>query len=104
VEIVMEALRLPERVLSSDLVITGEGKLDTSSLSGKTVAGVARVAREAGVRTLVLAGRADTKLEGAEVASLVDRFGERRAFSDAGGALKELAREQAEALTSAESR
>jgi glycerate kinase len=104
VEIVMDALRLPERVLSSDLVITGEGKLDASSLGGKTVAGVARVAREAGVRTLVLAGRADAKLEGVEVASLVDRFGERRPFSDASGALTELAREQAVALTSAQSR
>jgi glycerate kinase len=104
VEIVMDALRLPERILSSDLVITGEGKLDASSLGGKTVAGVARVAREAGVRTLVLVGRADTKLEGAEVASLVGRFGERRAFSDASGALTELAREQAVALTAAQRR
>ncbi|HEY2803362.1 MAG TPA: glycerate kinase, partial [Actinomycetota bacterium] len=104
VEIVMDALRLPERILSSDLVITGEGKLDASSLGGKTVAGVARVAREAGVRTLVLAGRADTKLEGAEVASLVARFGERRAFSDASGSLTELATEQAVALASARPR
>src|SRR3954468_7379358 len=100
VEIVMDALRVPERILSSNLVITGEGKLDASSHGGKTVAGVARVAREAGVRTLVLTGRAETKLQGAEVASLVERFGERRAFSDASGALTELATELAVALTS----
>src|SRR5205085_2021472 len=55
VEIVMEAPRVPERILSSDLVITGEGKPDASSLGGKTVAGVTRVAREAGVPALVLA-------------------------------------------------
>jgi glycerate kinase len=100
VEIVMEALRVPERILSSDLVITGEGKLDASSLAGKTVAGVARVAREAGVPTLVLAGAADASLEGADVASLVERFGERRAFADAEGALTELATERAAAVTS----
>ena len=100
----MEALRLPERILSSDLVITGEGKLDASSLGGKTVAGIARVAREAGVRTLVLAGRADTKLDGADIASLVERFGEGRAYADAAGALTELATERAAALTSPEPR
>ncbi|MFL5736968.1 MAG: glycerate kinase [Actinomycetota bacterium] len=104
VEIVMDALRVPERILSSDLVVTGEGKLDASSLGGKTVAGIARVAREAGVPTLVLVGTADATLEGAEVASLVERFGERRAFTDAERGLTELATERAEALTSAEPR
>jgi glycerate kinase len=95
VEIVMEAVRLPERILSSDLVITGEGKLDASSLGGKAVAGIARVAREAGTPALVLAGRADAELEGAEVASLVERFGERRAFEDSAEALSDLAEERA---------
>jgi glycerate kinase len=98
VEIVMEAVRLPERILSSDLVVTGEGKLDASSLGGKTVAGITRVAREAGTRALLLAGRAETEIEGAEVASLVQRFGERRAFEDAAGALAELAEERASAI------
>jgi glycerate kinase len=98
VEIVMEAVRLPERILSSDIVVTGEGKLDASSLGGKTVAGVTRVAREAGIRSLVLAGRAEAELPGAEVASLVERFGERRAFDDAAGALSELAEERAAAI------
>ena len=65
---------------------------------------VARVAREAGVRTLVLAGRADTKLDGADIASLVERFGEGRAYADAAGALTELATERAAALTSPEPR
>jgi glycerate kinase len=95
VEIVMDAVRLPERILSSDLVITGEGKLDPSSLGGKTVAGVTRVAREAGIPALVLAGNAQTDLDGAEVASLVERFGERRALDDAASALTELAEEHA---------
>jgi glycerate kinase len=98
VEIVMEAFRLPERILSSDIVVTGEGKLDASSLGGKTVAGVTRVARQAGIPALVLAGRAEAELPGAEVASLIDRFGERRAFEDAAGALSELTAERAAAI------
>jgi glycerate kinase len=101
VEIVMDALRVPERVLSCDLVITGEGKLDASSLGGKTVAGIARVAREAGVPILALVGTAEETLHGADVATLVERFGERRAFADAEGALTDLATERAEALTAA---
>jgi glycerate kinase len=95
VEIVMEAVRLPERILSSDLVITGEGKLDASSLGGKTVTGVIRVAREAGIRALVLCGRAETGIDGAEVASLVERFGMRRALQETAPALSDLAEERA---------
>jgi len=52
----------------------------------------------------VLAGRAETKLDGADVASLVERFGEGRAYADAAGALTELATERAAALTSPEPR
>jgi glycerate kinase len=95
VEIVMEAVRLPERILTSDLVITGEGKVDASSLGGKTVAGITRVAREAGIPALVLSGSAETTIEGAEVASLAERFGMRRALEDTAPALGDLAEERA---------
>jgi glycerate 2-kinase len=95
VEIVMEAVRLPERILSSDLVVTGEGKVDASSLGGKTVAGIIRVVREAGIPALVLSGSAETTIEGAEVASLAERFGMRRALEDTAPALGDLAEERA---------
>ncbi|MGB4476726.1 MAG: glycerate kinase, partial [Bacillota bacterium] len=45
VDIVIEATRLADRVTGCDLVITGEGRLDSQTSHGKTPMGVARVAR-----------------------------------------------------------
>ena len=55
-EIVAEILGLAERVAASDLVITGEGRLDEQTLDGKGPAGVAAMARERGKRVLAFAG------------------------------------------------
>ncbi|SDS99903.1 glycerate kinase [Halopseudomonas litoralis] len=56
IELVAELSGLAEAVQGADLVITGEGQLDGQTLHGKTPAGVARVAREAGVPVIALAG------------------------------------------------
>ncbi|WP_025122782.1 MULTISPECIES: glycerate kinase [unclassified Serratia (in: enterobacteria)] len=45
IEIVTDALGLDERVRDATLVITGEGRIDSQSLSGKVPIGVARVAK-----------------------------------------------------------
>jgi len=95
VEVVMEAVGLPERLSRADLVITGEGKLDEQSLHGKAPAGVIRAAREAGVPVVVLCGRAEVRPPDVPVFSLVDRFGEGRAMEDARRALEDLAEEVA---------
>jgi len=93
VELVMDAVRFAERLARADVAITGEGKLDAQSLRGKVPAGVIRAAREAGKPVVVLCGRAEVAPEGAEVASLVERFGEERAMTDARRALEDLAAE-----------
>jgi glycerate kinase len=49
--------RLEERVRVSDLVITGEGAVDASTLMGKGVGEVARLCRKHNVPCLALAGR-----------------------------------------------
>ncbi|HOW19372.1 MAG TPA: glycerate kinase, partial [Phycisphaerae bacterium] len=49
VEIVIDAVRLRERLVGADLLITGEGRLDRQSMMGKLIAGVGRAARDAGV-------------------------------------------------------
>lgn len=56
VEIVADAVGLADRVRGADLVITGEGRFDAQSASGKTAAGVARVADEAGVPCICIPG------------------------------------------------
>ncbi|WP_058913523.1 glycerate kinase [Entomohabitans teleogrylli] len=45
IEIVTEALHLDELVRDADLVITGEGRIDSQTIHGKVPVGVARVAK-----------------------------------------------------------
>ncbi len=56
VEVVARTVRLRERLRGASLVLTGEGRLDGQTGYGKTVAGVARIAREEGVPVIVVAG------------------------------------------------
>jgi glycerate kinase len=56
VDMVIEAVGLRERMCGASLVLTGEGKIDAQTAFGKTPAGVARVAKEAGVPVLAIAG------------------------------------------------
>jgi glycerate 2-kinase len=56
IEIVMAAVGLVEKVDGADLVVTGEGRFDATSLRGKVVAGVAQVAQAAGVPCVVVTG------------------------------------------------
>jgi len=56
VEIVMETVGLAEKVAGASLVITGEGRIDSQTIHGKTPVGVARVAKAAGCRVIGIAG------------------------------------------------
>ncbi len=55
-ELVAGACRLAERIGRADLVITGEGRIDSQTAQGKTPAGVARIARDLGVPVIAVAG------------------------------------------------
>ena len=54
--LIAEAVGLPEALGQADLVVTGEGKLDAQTLSGKVVAHVAALARQVGVPCATIAG------------------------------------------------
>ncbi|MCD0506122.1 glycerate kinase, partial [Bordetella petrii] len=56
VELVAELGQLAQAVEGATLVFTGEGRMDAQTLRGKTPAGVARIARQAGVPVVALAG------------------------------------------------
>ena len=51
-----EATGLAARIATADVVVTGEGRLDATSLGGKVVGGVARLCREAGKPLHAVAG------------------------------------------------
>ena len=55
-EVVAQALQIEERIAKCDLVITGEGRLDTQTLEGKGPAGLAALAQKHGKPILALAG------------------------------------------------
>ena len=61
--LVAEALRLEERIAASDLVITGEGRLDAQTLYGKAPAEVARLARKAGKPVAAICGECEPGAE-----------------------------------------
>jgi glycerate kinase len=56
VEIVIDATRLAAEIERADLVITGEGRVDFQTAFGKTPAGVARLAAQAGVPVVAIGG------------------------------------------------
>lgn len=56
VEIVVQALKLDYHVKDATLVITGEGRLDSQSICGKTPIGVATVAKRHNKPVIALAG------------------------------------------------
>ena len=56
IDTVMETVGLADALRGADWVLTGEGKFDAQSVQGKVVDGVARLARQAGARTGVIAG------------------------------------------------
>ncbi|MGM0521641.1 MAG: glycerate kinase, partial [Pseudomonadota bacterium] len=56
IELIMQQADMSRRLERTDLVITGEGRLDGQSLGGKTPIGVARAARKAGKPVVLLTG------------------------------------------------
>jgi glycerate kinase len=56
VEVLMEAADLDGKLGAADLVVTGEGRIDSQTAFGKTALGVARRARVAGVPCVAVGG------------------------------------------------
>ena len=56
VDIMIDAVKLRERVKGASLVFTGEGQLDFQTAFGKTPVGVAKVAKEYNIPVIAIAG------------------------------------------------
>ncbi len=95
--LVQQQVQLAARVAAADLVVTGEGTFDVSSLSGKVVSGVATLAAAEAVPCLVLAGavrvgRRELGAAGIEAAySLVELIGVQEALARPAQGLAALA-------------
>jgi glycerate kinase len=97
VDLVAEAVGLPDAIARADLVVTGEGAFDFSSRSGKVPYGVAQIATEHLVPCIALAGQVligsrEMRTLGVESAySTVDLVGEERSMQAPAEALAALA-------------
>ena len=68
VELVLDALRFDQHLNGADLVLTGEGRLDSQTLGGKAIAGVTRQAKAAGVPVGAIVGGLTGDVTGAQLA------------------------------------
>lgn len=101
IEFVMNFIGLDKLVSKSDLVITGEGKMDEQTLSGKVVKGVADLCHRYRKQLVVVVGKnelADDKLSllrvNKVVALLDGKTSEREAFNNTYQLVKKRIREE----------
>lgn len=94
VDHVARLLGLDAQVAAADLVVTGEGRLDASSLEGKVVDGVTRRAAAYGIPVVAVVGVADPEVvTGFPVVSLTERCGPEAALAATVDCLRTVAAE-----------
>ncbi|MDR2757916.1 MAG: glycerate kinase [Spirochaetaceae bacterium] len=65
IETVLDTVNFDRLLPGTDLVLTGEGKIDSQSLRGKVVIGVARRAKKQGIPVIAVVGDIGDSVEGA---------------------------------------
>lgn len=65
IETVLDTVKFDEIITDTDMIFTGEGKIDTQSLRGKVVIGVAKRAKNKNVPVTVIAGGAEMNIDDA---------------------------------------
>lgn len=85
---VAEVVGLAEAVRGADLVLTGEGAFDATSLAGKGPGHVLTLAAAAGVATVVVAGTVADDAKGRGVVSVAEVVGIRRSLQQPAEALR----------------
>ena len=91
-EVVAAEIDLEGRLEKADVVVSGEGRYDATSLQGKVVGGVAELATASATRALAVVGAADPSVpppDGMELVDLTARFGAERAHADPCGCVRE---------------
>jgi len=80
--IVADEVGLYEQIKSVDLVITGEGFMDSESFDGKVVGGVVEIATELNKPVVAICGDIHEAVRSrVDSVSLIDLFGEQQAFA-----------------------
>lgn len=85
VEQFLELLEVREKLGPNSLIIAGEGRIDRSSLAGKSVLPILRLARDRGAQVLLICGSADKKV----ISELEEVFPVRATFALADSGMSE---------------
>ena len=103
ISIVLETLNFNQYLLDADLVITGEGRIDSQSERGKAPIGVIKYANQLNCRAFVIAGSVDDpkvfnqKFNVTNSYGIVnEKFSIEKAFEDPYGCLKNVSQKAAE--------
>ena len=103
INIVLEALNFNQYLLDADLVITGEGRIDSQSERGKAPIGVIKYANQLNCKVIVIAGSVDDpktfnqKFNVTNSYGIVNaKFSIEKAFEDPYGCLKSVSQKAAE--------
>jgi len=103
INIVLEALNFNQYLLDADLVITGEGRIDSQSERGKAPIGVIKYANQLNCKVIVIAGSVDDpktfnqKFNVTNAYGIVNaKFSIEKAFEDPYGCLKSVSQKAAE--------
>jgi len=90
-DVVADEVELYDQMEAVDLVVTGEGRLDSTSFDGKVVGGVVALAAEAGVPVMAVVGTVQPGFEPPlEVLDLSVEVGPTRAMDDTSAAISEV--------------
>ena len=93
-ELIADSVGLYEQIEEVDLVITGEGRLDATSLEGKVVGGVVELARHAEVPVMAIVGQVTEDVAGMiPTVDLTATYGSERALNDTLGCVRTAARD-----------
>ena len=64
IELILRTLKIEEHLKEAHLVFTGEGKIDGQTLQGKTIYGIATLAKKHNVPVIVITGKIGEDIEG----------------------------------------
>jgi glycerate kinase len=63
IELILQTLKIEEHIKEAHLVFTGEGKIDVQTLHGKTISGIAAMAKKHKVPVIVITGKIGEGIE-----------------------------------------
>jgi glycerate kinase len=63
IELIMDELQLEKQIRQANVIFTGEGQIDQQTLNGKTIAGLAKLAKKHNVPVIALAGKVDYDID-----------------------------------------